>query len=341
MINRPVQLVWHTSRDGHVWLNSHALDGDPHERQLFLTDQRPLSGSSEPTRPYQPLRDHPGLFVTFSLVTPTEEGIKQFADQFGTLGGDCSQMIALYQRSSDRGASVGLGETMHTWRLEIEAMRRMIELWEHARGGDIEALRAQIRWHDEGTRVLYESHPDKGVQELLNEKVPFSAGAIAAEGDTVFEFFRPGDLVGPALQQVQSVINHRLRGRISVRLLWQPQTGKRTLYVVPTGLIGGLWLQFAQAVEQDLHYRRCSICGTWFEIAPGSGRSDKQFCSNACRTRAYRQRQEDALRLHHAGRSVEQIAHEFEAETEVVRGWIEKVLAKPAISRPRGRPRKS
>jgi hypothetical protein len=340
MSNRAVQLVWQVARASHVWLHSHALDQDPHERQLFLTDQRPLGGSSGSVRMYQPLKDHPGLFLTFSLLEPSQEGIKQFADWFGMLGDDCSRMISLYERPSDSGASVGLGETMHTWRVEIEAMRRMIELWEHARRGDVESLKSLIRWHDDGTRVLYETHSDKGVQDLLNEKVLFSAGAIAAEGDTVFEFFHPGDLVGPALQQVQSVINHRLRGRISVRLLWQPQTGKRTLYVVPTALIGGLWLQFAQAVEQDLHYRRCSICGTWFEIAPGSGRSDKQFCSNACRTRAYRQRQEDALRLHHAGRSIEQIAHELEAETDVVRRWIEKALARPAISRPRGRPRK-
>jgi hypothetical protein len=33
-----------------------------------------------------------------------------------------------------------------------------------------------------------------------------------------------------------------------------------------------------------------ALCRKWFTIEEGQGRSDKQYCSNACRMRAYRKR---------------------------------------------------
>ena len=51
-----------------------------------------------------------------------------------------------------------------------------------------------------------------------------------------------------------------------------------------------MWLQFANAIEGDRDYAQCVECASWFEIAPGSGRPDKRYCSDACRMRAYRKR---------------------------------------------------
>ena len=57
---------------------------------------------------------------------------------------------------------------------------------------------------------------------------------------------------------------------------------------------------------------------------PGRGRTDKQFCSNACRTKAYRKRQAEAVRLHGEGRSLEEIARDLDSDPGTVRGWIER-----------------
>jgi hypothetical protein len=36
--------------------------------------------------------------------------------------------------------------------------------------------------------------------------------------------------------------------------------------------------------------RTCVQCRKWFTLEAGRGRSDKEYCSNACRMRAYRKR---------------------------------------------------
>ena len=135
----------------------------------------------------------------------------------------------------------------------------------------------------------------------------------------------------PALHYVQSKINDKLEGRASPRLLWDAKRARLGLYIVPAGLIGALWLQFARAVERDSQFRRCAECGIWFELAPGTARSDKLYCSTPCRTKAYRKRQAEAVRLHAEGHAVEDIALRLESDPGTVRGWIERKL-------PSGRP---
>ena len=140
---------------------------------------------------------------------------------------------------------------------------------------------------------------------------------------------------GPALHCMQSLINEHLHHRASPHLLWEQSRDRLGLYIVPEGLIGALWLQFARAVERDARFRQCAECTTWFEVAPGRGRTDKQFCSNACRTKAYRKRQAEAVRLHGEGRSLEDIARDLDSDPDTVRGWIERKLGRTAAERDR------
>jgi Phage integrase family len=67
-------------------------------------------------------------------------------------------------------------------------------------------------------------------------------------GDDVLGRFVPGDLVTPALHYLQSKINDKLEGRASPRLLWDANRERLGLYIMPAGLVGALWLQFARAV---------------------------------------------------------------------------------------------
>ncbi len=62
------------------------------------------------------------------------------------------------------------------------------------------------------------------------------------------------------------------------------------LRIEPKHLLAAMWLELALAVEGNTNYRPCDVCPTWFEVAPGSGREDKKYCSDACRMRAYRKR---------------------------------------------------
>ena len=182
-----------------------------------------------------------------------------------------------------------------------------------------------IHWKPDGSGVQIVSHPELPRGQLPEAPARVERAWIAGThlGDDVLGRFVPGDLVKPALHYVQSTINEKLEGRASPRLLWDAKRERLGLYIVPDGLIGALWLQFARAVERDSQFRQCAECGIWFELAPGTARADKLYCSTPCRTKAYRKRQAEAARLHGEGRSIEDIARELESDPDTVRGWIE------------------
>jgi hypothetical protein len=183
-----------------------------------------------------------------------------------------------------------------------------------------------ISWTPDGTRVSIDTHPDLQFGQLPQKPAHVHRAVIADErlDQEILARFVPGHPIGPALHCMQGLINEHLHHRASPSLLWETNRDRLGLYIVPDGLIGALWLQFARAVERDARFRQCLECTTWFEIAPGRGRTDKQFCSTACRTRAYRNRQAEAVRLHREGRSVEDIARELESDPDTVRGWIQR-----------------
>jgi len=322
----PLQFPWQVAEGGYSWVDSRP-GFEPHQpRQPFLTDGRPVGTGGLRVMPYLPLAAFPGLFRVFADTEPGREGIKAFADRFGPLGPDIARQIPLHDQANTKGIPLGTGEPLAAWNDEILTMRFAIDIWEAARNGDVGRLEQVISWTEDGSRVQILSHPDltKGQVPEVPARVERAWIAGTHLGDDVLGRFVRGDLVKPALHYVQSTINDQLEGRASPRLLWDAKRERLGLYIMPNGLVGALWLQFARAVERDSHFRECGECGIWFELAPGTARADKLYCSTPCRTKAYRKRQAEAVRLHAEGRTIEHIARELESDPETVRGWIER-----------------
>lgn len=66
------------------------------------------------------------------------------------------------------------------------------------------------------------------------------------------------------------------------------------LTYVPRNLLGAMWVQFAQAIIENKDFRKCRNCEHWFSIAHGENRKSRIYCSDACKSKAYRLRQEQA-----------------------------------------------
>jgi hypothetical protein len=105
-------------------------------------------------------------------------------------------------------------------------------------------------------------------------------------------------------------------------LLYDRDRQHLRLCQVPRTFLAALWLQFAQAVAEDKDYRQCGECGSWFEVSPEVARTNRRFCSNACRSRLYRQRQARAKELFAEGKSLQEIAAELRSTVAVVKKWI-------------------
>jgi hypothetical protein len=62
------------------------------------------------------------------------------------------------------------------------------------------------------------------------------------------------------------------------------------LCIRPVTFQEALWAQLVLAIDGNVNLRACVQCRKWFTLEAGKGRSDKEYCSNACRMRAYRKR---------------------------------------------------
>jgi len=329
-----LQFPWRVAKAGYSWLQSRPALEASQQRTSFLTDGRPIGTAGFRVLEYQPLVAFPGLFRVFADTEPSYDGVKAFADRFGPLGPDVARQIPLSDQRHAKGVSLGTGESLAHWVEEILTMRLAIDIWEAARNGDVGRLERVISWTEDGSGIRIHSHPELTTGQLPDPPARVERGWIASThlGDDVHARFVPGDLVKPALHYVQSKVNEKLKGRASPRLLWDKKRERLGLYIVPDGLIGALWLQFARAVERDSRFRQCAECGIWFELAPGTARADKLYCSTPCRTKAYRKRQVEAVRLHGEGRSIDEIARVLESDPDTVRGWIERKLGSGAPS---------
>jgi hypothetical protein len=325
MVEAWLEFIWEVHEGGYEWVETSTFppkelterDARP---ELFLTDAIPLGGAGFKRWRYHPLRLYSGLFRAFAETDPSPEGIRSFANEYGLLGVDPVVPIILpHTRISDQNA-VGTGESLETWVKEICAMRQALSLWDIARMGDVKGLSRYIRW--EGSkRVVYTS---------ASERQPRAKGAphswqLLADKESLpemMERFCPGDLIQPALYRVQHVINTYLKGRVSFQLLWENQRTQLALYAVPHVLIGALWLQFSRAIGGNKEYRRCRECKIWFEVAPDTARTNKRFCTDACRFKAYRKRQAEARRLYADGAPLEQIAQQIGTHAKTVQGWV-------------------
>jgi hypothetical protein len=77
---------------------------------------------------------------------------------------------------------------------------------------------------------------------------------------------------------------------VKLRLKEDPLSPPARLCICPHSLFDALWAQIVLAIDGNLNLRACVQCRKWFTLEAGRGRSDKEYCSNACRMRAYRKR---------------------------------------------------
>lgn len=310
MADEVFRLLWDVRARGYQWIDATSAEFPDDGPQRFLVESE-----GDTTISRYSLEDHPALFRVFADTPPTEEGILEFARKYGRLGGDAEERIQAF--FADREVSpIVMAERFGTWAGQIEVMRQQVQLWDMARASDTQGLSRFIEW--EGRDAVF-CH-DGGSRDRTGSSQTIASWNVAPE---LLQQLRPGDLIQPTLVVVQRSVNTQLGGgRVSPRLLWDHTQTRASLHIVPNSLIGALWLQFARAIDGDRSYRRCTECQKWFEISPKTARTTRLYCSNACRSKAYRKRQNEATRLDGEGLSIDEIASRFQTNSKVVAGWI-------------------
>ncbi|RJQ43015.1 MAG: IS1 family transposase [Gaiellales bacterium] len=319
---------WFVHNEGYNWLEADfSLDtvapvglpegvGAGESIPWITVAGEPSSLSLLSRRRYYPLRDHSCLFRVFAETAIDPRGIVAFADRYGLLG------VELESAPGRARPFIGTAEPISAWEREILSIRNALVLWDMVNEEDDQALERYLRPYVEAAKSDMEGG-DASTGDIA--AIAASAGELRwfRTRPEIPEQFTSGQLRQIALSRVQAIVNEHLGSRVSPRILWDDyQRGSWGLYFVPDSLAGAIWIQFAQAITENRDYRRCRQCDSWFEIDHYKARTNRYFCSNACRSKAYRERQQEARNLASTGMSVGDIAIKLGSDEETVARWI-------------------
>jgi hypothetical protein len=329
-----IQLRWAVQPEAYQWRRAAtARRGEvPSGATLCVSD---FVGPRPPVRRYHPLQEQTGLFLIFAGTPPTEEGILTFANRFGML---LNATVTVTTPPPGGRKKAKRNETLapheegyELWRTAILEMRNAVQLWQFLEQGDTESLARHIRWkkgEGKGQQAEYDSHPglpagknppapDRRTQEVIAE--PSEYGSQPSQ-------LRPGDVVSVVPVLLHRWINRQLEGQLQTFVALDPDAGGLKMVVTPSNLLAGMWLQLTQAVCDHKQFRACMVCDNPFELSPETARTNRRFCSIACKNKSFRSRQEQAWQSFHQGKDVSQIAEELGASPAVIEGWIHRRL---------------
>jgi hypothetical protein len=228
-------------------------------------------------RRYFPLRDEPALFRTFVALEPTAEMFLAFANRYGWLGvnafGHVPDVPSRHLEQETVGSGIYTAEMISRWAHEHSTLSESVAMWQCIEDRDAVEIEKQLGWN--------------GSQWICN---PGQFGYVV-ESIPGIEF-RVDDIFTPAAIQLQGSVNVRLKLMASPAIIYDPSAGQQILRIIPTNLLGAMWLQLANAITGHKEYRSCVECGTWFEVSKDGrgGTKRKVFCDTACKVRDYRRK---------------------------------------------------
>ena len=236
----------------------------------------------EHSRSYQPLIEEESLFYRFADLgaNPDSQEILAFANRYGWMGkGDPAVEADIsYSDTLKASRQVISAEFTEDWRQQLSSLIPFLDLWHAVATHDDAYLRSVIAWHPESSSVTYQY---KSMSSIL-----IASSSMNAE---LFTTLTPGDIIAPAKVLLTRIINQQLSEHCSPALLFRGFSYQEShLYFRCNNLLGVIWLQFARAVANNTVHRRCVECASPFLPSRTERGRKKQFCTDACKSRNYR-----------------------------------------------------
>lgn len=293
---------WSVPVNGFVWLERGWQTDNDEGDGLVLTETAPeqwLPGAGAQqfgaVRRYDPLKET-ALYRLFSEVEPTPDGVMAFASKYGLLGHRAAHFVY-----PDPG-QVGRGEPLMYWVIEIAKMRQCIEIYDALKAKKWSTLRAFEGVAASTKLVIAANEGGTTQREFLRRQ----------EGDMSREFVRDlttrRGLAKSCREWLQNVVNAVLAAYTRPGLewvKWERNNGsteeKMTLRLIPTCLLGALYVEFAAAISMEVRYFRCECrtCRKFNQITKrgaGGKRAGARFCNGTCKTTEWRLAKDDRPR---------------------------------------------
>lgn len=307
-----LRFEWPVYRGGYQWIES--------KWGLALT---PRDDQPREPRRYRPFaKRHTGLFQVFAALEPDQDAVLSFANEYGMLGRPLSRprddlQVTTSPELEAFAVRHGIDGILGERYLEVEGFDRSPDVdINHCWTGQIALM----------SGLLGLSERDMDPSKASTDDLERVLGPLTVAQRGTIERLRY-DGTGTVLTMQ---VNRALGETCAYALEWSPDRQKPfRLDWTPRSLLGALWLQVAYSLTQEKTFRVCARtgCDRPIEISrdPTTGaRADAKFCSDACRSRHYRERKRRARQLAGRGWSEARIAEKLGTETQTVLGWLKK-----------------
>jgi hypothetical protein len=287
---------------------------DPSGRILLLGPPQ------DKLRPYHPLVDETGLFLTFAHLSGTPESFLRFADHYGRLG-------TYHSYGPDHG------EPLYEWQLHHRWLRFLTKL-RSACLNKRPVLGRYVKW-DGDSVVFHFPEISTGDKELLRHRGQLRRRLQNTKGELLFQ---PGDLVGPGIWFCAYSVEDWLwelkewDTPISPRMIWSETERRPQLVIGPSSLLGAMICQLATALHGGWPFQECASCHKFFRLQPGVNRANRLTCSQTCKQYMHNRRVLRAQELFAAGCTVRQIIRELnvkpnrsKSSSALVKAWIGRI----------------
>jgi hypothetical protein len=315
----------------HEFISTHPSDGFPWTAgagDLHAPADTGKSNQPMNTRTFAQPRELSGLFLHLAETPADERGVKAFREK-------CAEVLGRTpMRTTVAPSDLSAVFSGQDWEESARWMRLLLDLWRMAKKKKQADLRRHIRWTQRKSNkkcVVYECRRD----DYPEAHLPGDIHEIIASNDVHTDWLnvlKPKDLFAPALAFIEIKVNQHLGADVSAQLLLDAKTKRLRLEVIPRTFSALIWLQFGRAVAEGKEYRRCLECDSYFEHSATTARTNRRFCTNACRSKNYRGRQEEARRRHAEGWSLQEIVRYLDSDKQTVQGWL--ATTTPGIVRP-------
>jgi hypothetical protein len=215
-------------------------------------------------------------------------------------------------------------ESLQLWEMEVKDLRHVLTWWQRCKSDDRPWLKRHLKAVKSGKGDLL-------IHELGGSR-SFGELTVASESQNpdLLRAFRRGNVTDAGWEALFTMLNERLL-QVPLHVQMKRRRGNRGVegqsqsdqVLRPLNLLSAMWLQAEQAIAGNTEFRACQECSRFFAMT-SERRGDARFCTDACKSRAYRHRKARAVSLSQQGMAIENIAEKLGSDPAKVGEWIRK-----------------
>jgi len=328
--------IWN-SADNHGHIEE--SEEDSQEFVLVARNDELKNTGREHVTIIRPIELQNDLFLEFASTDLSPSGALGFANRFGPLTCSIGHQGMFREALRDHTAKSLLNwqEPWSMWREELERARKAVLLLELIQGSKQSEIDKHIVWlkASDPTWVGFIERPQtpkKPSRQYHKSQIIEPIVSLSKEPE-IFESFKDRNPVAPAQYLLMNLINEGLQARLpgglrhgtlSREFIWDVKEKLPVTVFQHDSLLGLIWFQFAEAVQVGMKFQTCKNCGEVFGLTHKTNRSSRQYCSDACKTNACRQRESKAIKMHSNGKTPEQIAKDLGSDLATIEKWLSK-----------------